>query len=48
MDNNIKDLFQPIQIGRLTSRNRIVMAPMNTNMAHGDGCASRQIGRAHV
>ncbi|MBT3258240.1 MAG: NADH oxidase, partial [Deltaproteobacteria bacterium] len=40
MDNRLNTLFQPINIGGLTARNRIVMPPMNTNLAHGDGFAS--------
>lgn len=42
MDSKLEGLFQPIQIGRIQSGNRIVMAPMNTNMAHGDGSASQR------
>ena len=40
MDSRLNTLFQPISIGGLTARNRIVMPPMNTNLAHGDGFAS--------
>ena len=40
MDNRLNSLFKPINIGGLTARNRIVMPPMNTNLAHGDGFAS--------
>ncbi len=40
MDSRLNTLFQPINIGGLTARNRIVMPPMNTNLAHGDGFAS--------
>src|SRR5215468_526368 len=29
-------LFQPIQVGELTLKNRIVMAPMTRNRANGD------------
>lgn len=42
MANDLKSLFQPIEIGKLTARNRVVMPPMNTNMAYGDGFASER------
>lgn len=42
MDAQPTSLFDPINIGRRTSRNRIVMPPMNTNLAHGDGFASER------
>jgi 2,4-dienoyl-CoA reductase-like NADH-dependent reductase (Old Yellow Enzyme family)/NADPH-dependent 2,4-dienoyl-CoA reductase/sulfur reductase-like enzyme len=42
MDEQVRSLFEPIKIGRLTAKNRIVMPPMNTNMACGDGFASER------
>lgn len=42
MDSKIMSLFEPIQIGSVTSKNRIVMPPMNANMAFGDGFASER------
>lgn len=42
MDSKVKSLFDPIKIGRVTSRNRIVMPPINANMAFGDGFASER------
>ena len=44
MDNRLNSLFKPINIGGLTARNRIVMPPMNTNLAHGDGFVDVVVG----
>lgn len=36
-------LFQPGQIGRMEVRNRIVMAPLGTNLADANGAVTRQL-----
>ena len=36
-------LFQPGQIGRMQLRNRIVMAPLGTNLAEANGAVTRQL-----
>lgn len=44
MDNNGKyRLAEPIQIGRMTVRNRIVFPPMNTNLTSEDGYVTPQL-----
>ena len=41
--NPYRLLFEPFQLGRLTLRNRIVMPPMGTNLANGEGEATQQL-----
>ncbi len=41
----LPQLFQPGRIGRMATRNRIVMPPMGTNMAGPDGSANEAIRR---
>ena len=38
----IKALFQPIQIGPMTVKNRFVMPPMANNLANTDGSLSEK------
>lgn len=38
-----KSLFKPINIGKLTLENRLIMAPMETNMASPDGAVTEQM-----
>lgn len=39
---NYKAMFQPIQIGPMTVKNRFVVPPMGNNFANPDGCMSEQ------
>lgn len=39
---NYKAMFQPIQIGPMTVKNRFVVPPMGNNFANSDGCMSEQ------
>jgi hypothetical protein len=42
MDEKVRSLFELIKIDRLTVRNRIVIPPMNTNMAYPlESCSFR-------
>lgn len=41
--DNIKKVFEPIYIGRVKIPNRIVMAPMDTNLASDDGYVTDQL-----
>ncbi len=43
MSANFPHLFQPLQVKGVTFRNRIVMAPMNTNLAAAEGETTPQI-----
>lgn len=38
-------LFKPLQVGNLTIKNRIVMAPMTRYRVEADGCANEQVAQ---
>lgn len=44
----LKNLFQPIQIGRLAIKNRIAMAPMGTCLANENGAVTTSLVDYHV
>jgi 2,4-dienoyl-CoA reductase-like NADH-dependent reductase (Old Yellow Enzyme family)/thioredoxin reductase len=41
-------LFEPIKIGTIELKNRIVMPPMGTNFSTEDGCATKRLVNYHV
>ena len=41
-------LFRPLVLRGISIRNRIVMAPMNTNFAEADGSVSKQFTKFYV
>ena len=43
MNNNYADLFQPIKIGKMEVKNRLVVPPMGTNFAGEDGGVSDRL-----
>lgn len=43
MATRFKKLFEPTSIGQMQLKNRIVMAPMGTNFAEGDGAVSQRM-----
>lgn len=42
-ENRYKHLMEPIQIGSMTVKNRIVFPPMNTNLTSEDGCVTPEL-----
>lgn len=40
--NNFPNMLSPIKIGSVTVKNRVIMAPMNTNYANKDGSISKR------
>jgi len=46
--SKIEKLFEPIEIGQITIRNRIVMPPMNTNFADSNGAVTRKLIDYHA
>lgn len=42
-ENRFKHLMEPIQIGSMTVKNRIVFPPMNTNLTSEDGCVTPEL-----
>ena len=43
MENNLEVLFQPVNIGTVKIKNRIIMAPMVTNYCTSDGAVTNQL-----
>lgn len=46
--SKIEKLFEPIEIGQVTIRSRIVMPPMNTNFADSNGAVTPKLIDYHA